>query len=108
MNFIQKTKVGSVYTKYNFKNINLSNFCLIRWSPETRTKIHNHDGKNCMFISINGPLHECRYLHKHMGSLYRSQTIKPLSFYDMKSEDGFHQMFNFDKKVKYSIHRYYD
>jgi len=26
----------------------------------------------------------------------------------MYPEDGYHEMFNYDDRVKYSIHRYYD
>jgi len=101
---IQSINVGP-YIKYTF---GLSNLCLIRWSPKSMTQIHNHGGKNCSFIILNDTLHECRYTDEYIGALYSSKTLNPFRINTIRDKDGYHQMFNFDDRVKYSIHRYYD
>ena len=104
LNPIQKINTGP-YTKYT---LSLSNIALIRWEPKCNTDIHDHEGKNCDFIVLNGSLQENRYKDKYLGSLYSSRCIEPLVNTMIKKSDGYHQMFNFDNRVKYSIHRYYD
>ena len=74
LNPIQRVKIGP-YTKYNFS---LSNIALIRWEPSCSTEIHNHEGKDCDFIVLNGSLHEARYRDKYLGALYSSRCIEPL------------------------------
>ena len=54
-NFINRVKIGNVYTKYSFRR---SNFYLIRWEPKCSTDIHDHNGKKCDFILLNGILQE--------------------------------------------------
>lgn len=103
--FINKVKVGNIYTKYNFE---LSNLVFIKWEPKCNTDIHNHDGKKCKFIVLNGSLQEVRYRDKYLGSVYSSKCIEPLKYTTIRPEDGYHQMFNHDGRIKYSIHRYYD
>tara|TARA_B100000123_G_C25737980_1_gene432454 strand:+ start:373 stop:693 length:321 start_codon:yes stop_codon:yes gene_type:complete len=103
--FINKVKVGNIYTKYNLE---LSNLVFIKWEPKCNTDIHDHNGKNCKFIVLNGALHEARYKEKYLGSLYSNKCIEPLTSTTIKPEDGYHQVFNFDDRAKYSIHRYYD
>ena len=104
-NIINRVKVGNAYTKYTLQ---LSNLALIRWEPKCSTDIHDHEGKKCKFIVLNGSLQENRYTDKNLGSLYSSKCVEPLTFTKIKSEDGYHQMFNNDDWEKYSIHRYYD
>jgi hypothetical protein len=103
LNPIQRVKIGP-YTKYNFS---LSNIALIRWEPSCSTEIHNHEGKDCDFIILNGSLHEARYKDKCLGELYSSKCIEPLTNTTIKDSDGYHQVFNFDNRVKYSLHWYY-
>ena len=104
MNFIQRVKIGNAYTKYT---LGLSNYALIRWEPNCSTEIHDHDGKDCDFIVLNGSLHEARYTEKYQGSLYSSKFIEPLTLTRINDSEGYHQMFNFDDRVKYSLHWYY-
>ena len=101
---IKILKVGP-YTKYTFQ---LSKLSLIRWEPKCNTDIHNHEGKNCDFIVLNGSLHENRYKDKYLGSLYSSKCVEPLTRTTISKDDGYHEMFNYDDWVKYSIHKYYD
>tara|TARA_B100001287_G_C22660592_1_gene520132 strand:- start:1131 stop:1448 length:318 start_codon:yes stop_codon:yes gene_type:complete len=105
MNFITKVRVGNVYTKYT---LSMSNIALIKWEPKSGTEIHDHDGKNCDFIVLNGSLHEARYTDKYLGALYSSKCVEPLLKTTIKKTDGYHQVFNFDNWIKYSIHKYYD
>ncbi len=103
LNPIQRVIVGP-YTKYT---LSLSNMSIIKWEPKCSTIIHNHDGKDCEFIILNGSLHEARYTEKYQGSLYSSKCIEPLTLTRIKDSEGYHQMFNFDNRVKYSLHWYY-
>ena len=105
MNFITKVRVRNVYTKYT---LSMSNIALIKWEPKSSTEIHDHDGKNCDFIVLNGSLHEARYTDKYLGALYSSKCVEPLLKTTIKKTDGYHQIFNFDNWIKYSIHKYYD
>ena len=43
-----------------------------------------------------------------MGGLYSVKTVYPFIKNTMYPEDGYHEMFNHDDRVKYSIHRYYE
>jgi hypothetical protein len=104
-NIINRVKVGNAYTKYSFKR---SNFYFIKWEPKCSTDIHDHNGKKCDFILLNGILREARYDKPHMGGLYSVKTVYPFIKNTMYPEDGYHEMFNHDDRVKYSIHRYYD
>lgn len=104
-NIINRVKVGNAYTKYSLKR---SNFYFIKWEPKCSTDIHDHNGKKCDFILLNGILREARYDKPHMGGLYSVKTVYPFIKNTMYPEDGYHEMFNHDDRVKYSIHRYYD
>ena len=103
MNLLKSVKVGQSYIKYSLP---ISNLYLIKWFPKARTDIHDHDGKKCDFIILNGTLHECRYLNRNRHTLYRSQSLQPFTINSITDSDGFHQIFNFENKVKWSIHRY--
>ena len=100
---IQKLQTGP-YTKYKFS---LSNIALIRWNHLVVQKIIIMKGKDCDFIVLNGSLHEARYKDKYIGALYSSKCIEPLTNTTIKDSDGYHQVFNFDNRVKYSLHWYY-
>jgi hypothetical protein len=76
--------------------------------PKSNTTIHNHDGKDCKFIILNGSLQEIRYKNVNINSLYQSKEIRPLKFNIIKDKDGYHQIYNFDDRFKYSIHHYYN
>jgi hypothetical protein len=102
MNFLKSVKVGQAYTKYT---IPLSNLFLIRWHPKAVTENHGHDGKQCDFIVLKGVLHECRHL-KGRVARYRWQALHPLKMNSINDNEGTHQIFNFDDKEKWSIHRY--
>ncbi len=103
MNFLKSVTIKNIYTKYNLP---FSNLYLIKWFPKVKTDIHNHDGKQCNFMVLNGSLHECRFHKDTIGSLYQSKKINPLQIYSINDEEGYHQIYNFDNRMKYSIHRY--
>ena len=103
MNFLKPILSNKSYSKYNLP---FSNLYLIQWFPKAKTSIHNHDGKQCNFIVLNGSLHECRFHKEKIGSLYKSEKINPLTIYSINDKEGYHQIYNFDNKIKYSIHRY--
>ena len=98
-------KIGNIYTKYVMKTIN-NELALIRWNPKVRTTIHNHSGKECDYYLLGGTLNEVLYKNQNIGSLIRSQNITSFRKNTIKKSE-YHQIFNFDDKTKWSIHRYY-
>ena len=103
MNFLRSVGINNAYIKYR---IPLSNLYLIRWSPKAETEMHEQDGKKCDFMVLNGTLHECRHLRKEKENSYMWQTINPFTINSITDEEGNHQIFNFEKKVVWSIHKY--
>ena len=103
MNFLKRELINFSYFKYTLP---IKNYYLIQWLPKARTNIHDHDGKQCNFMVLNGPLYECRYKDKSIDSLQSSQAIKQFQMNSINDSEGYHQIFNFDNKIKYSIHRY--
>ena len=102
--FLKCEFINASYFKYTLP---IKNYYLIKWFPGSRTTIHNHNGKQCDFMLLNGSLTECRYLGKNIGSLIEVNKIKPLKISSINDEIGHHQMFNFDDEVRWSIHKYY-
>lgn len=98
-------KIGNIYTKYMIKFIN-NELALIQWNPKVRTSIHNHGGKNCDFYLLGGTINEVRYKNQNIGSLIAAQRITSFRKNTVKKLE-YHQIFNFDDKTKWSIHRYY-
>jgi hypothetical protein len=92
------------YIKYKLP---ITNFYLIQWKPKSKTDIHNHNGKNCQFVLFNSSLQEVRYKNKKISSLYESNKIKPFKIQLINDNQGYHQVFNFDDKIKWSLHHYY-
>ena len=106
-----------MFKQYFMKNVNyqyikiklpfLKDGYLIRWNPVSKTDIHNHNNKQCDFMVLNGELLECIYLNKSISSLDNIRKIEPLKLYTMNDDLGYHQVFNLEKTVKWSIHNYY-
>ena len=99
------TNVNNQYVKFRLPF--LKEGYLIRWNQLSRTDIHNHDDNQCDFIVLNGELLECIYQNESIGSLNNIRKIKPLQLYTINDDIGYHQVFNLEKKVKWSIHNYY-
>lgn len=102
--FISKN-VNNQYVKFRLPF--LKEGYLIRWNRLSRTDIHNHDNNQCDFIVLNGELLECIYKNKSIGSLSNVRKVQPFKLYTINDNIGYHQVFNLDKKVKWSIHNYY-
>tara|TARA_Y100001958_G_C21234031_1_gene560152 strand:+ start:1761 stop:2078 length:318 start_codon:yes stop_codon:yes gene_type:complete len=92
---------------YNKVRIPFTNTYLIQWLPSSRTDIHNHLGEKCDFVPLYGSLHEVRFHQKNIGSLYESKKRNVFEKVHINDDMGYHQIFNFDKNYKLSIHRYY-
>jgi hypothetical protein len=103
MNFLKPILRTKAYSKYMTL---IPDIYLIKWNPKERSDIHNHDGKQCDFMILNGSLHECRFKTNKIGSLYQNQSLKPFQVYSINDKEGYHQLYNFDDSIKYSIHRY--
>ena len=62
LNSLLKTElINSSYIKYNLP---IKNYFLIQWFPFSHTLIHGHDGKECIFFTLNGSLKEYKYSDK--------------------------------------------
>ena len=103
MNFLRPVLKTKAYSKYMTF---IPNIYLIQWSPKEKTDIHNHAGKQCDFIILNGSLHECRFINNTIGGLFKSHSLQPFKIHSINDQEGYHQLYNFDDKVKYSLHRY--
>jgi len=103
MNFLKPIMRTDAYSKFRTPFVNIY---LIRWSPKSRTNIHKHDGKQCSFLILNGSLHECRFINNTISGLYKSHLLKSFQVHSINDKEGYHQLYNFDDKIKYSLHRY--
>ena len=104
MNFLNS------FLKCEFKNASylkytlpIQNYYLIKWFPFSRTKIHDHDGKQCNFMILNGLMSEKRY---GINADVTESILQQLKIYSINDEIGTHSMHNTDDKVKWSLHRY--
>ena len=90
------------YIKYKIPSL-YSEIYLIKWFPNSKTKIHNHRGKNCSFLLLKGSLTETRYLKNNKIEI---NEIKPFQINSINDEIGTHRIKNNDNIVKWSLHRY--
>lgn len=102
--FLKSININNQYVK--FKLPFLKEGYLIRWNKLSKTDIHNHNNKQCDFILLNGELLECIYKSKSIHSLDTIRRIDKLKKYSINDTIGYHQIFNLDKKIKWSIHNY--
>jgi hypothetical protein len=103
--FLKSININNQYVK--FKLPFLKEGYLIRWNKLSKTDIHHHNNKQCDFILLNGELLECIYKKKSINSLDTIRKIDKLKKYSINDTIGYHQIFNLDKKIKWSIHNYY-
>lgn len=103
--FLKRYNINEQYIK--FKLPFFTETYLIRWNPKSRTIIHSHGGKKCDFMVLSGNLFECIYEKNEIYSLKRTRDIISYNKYSINDSIGYHQVFNFDDKKKWSIHRYY-
>ena len=83
-----------------------SEIYLIRWNKNSKSLIHNHNGKNCHFIIFNGNLKEYIYENKNMKSLKDRHLLKPFQINFINDDIGYHQIINMNHKNIWSLHRY--
>ena len=95
------------YNKYRLPSFK-SDIYLIEWLPNVKTECHGHNQKNCEFLILKGPLFEKRYLKKNGLSNSKSEMLVYNRFDRGFINDsiGNHQMINFSRYKKWSIHRY--
>jgi len=80
-----------------------SDIYLIKWLPHSKTKIHNHKGRNCNFLLLKGSLTETRYLKNNTTE---TNVIHPLQINFINDEIGKHELINNDNTIQWSLHRY--
>ena len=95
------------YNKYRLPSFK-SDIFLIEWLPNVKTECHGHNQKNCDFLILKGPLFEKRYLKKNSSGKHNSEIFVYNRFERGFINDsiGNHQMINFSRYKKWSIHRY--
>ena len=81
-----------------------SNLYLIKWLPHSKTKIHNHRGKDCNFILLKGSLIETRYFENNTTEI---NILQPLQINHINDEIGKHQIENNNTTIQWSLHKYY-
>ena len=105
LRFIKRYNINNQYIK--FKIPLLKEAYLIQWNPKSETIIHAHDGKQCDFMVLSGSLFECIYSGNQGGSLKHTRILTPYQKYSINDPIGSHQVFNFEAKKNWSLHRYY-
>ena len=103
MNYFRPVLRTKAYSKYMTP---IPDVYFIKWNPKSSTDIHNHGGKQCDFMILNGSLHECRFLNNTIGGFYKSHSLNSFQVYSINDKEGYHQLYNFDDKIKYSLHKY--
>ena len=78
---------------------------LILWEPNHMTNIHNHDGKNCVFMKVRGDFNE---------KVYKNDVLVGENYYDLllhmgeiNDNIGKHSLKNLSDEIGVSIHIYY-
>ena len=96
--------------KTNYHKIKLPSFksdlYLIFWNPNSRSKIHNHNGKKCNFVLLNGYLNEYIYENKNYDSLKDYNSLKPFTINYIDDSIGYHQIMNIENKTVITLNRY--
>ena len=90
------------YNKYRLPSFK-SEIYLIEWLPNVKTECHGHNQKNCEFIILKGPLFEKRYFKNNDSGIFVYNRFDRGFIND---SIGKHQMINFSRYKKWSIHRY--
>ena len=80
---------------------------MIKWKPRAWTEIHNHDGKQCDFIILNGTLRESRSRSDGINSFVKTDKLLPFTKHSINDKIGYHQMYNHEDRIKWSLHKYY-
>ena len=87
--------------------IPFSKYYLIRWKPRALTPIHGHDGKDCVFMVLNGRLKENVYTRLSTGYfMKRSKVIEANDISFINDSHGEHTIQNIEHKATWSLHRY--
>ena len=102
--FLKNELKNSSYLKYTLP---IKNYYLVKWYPRASSKIHNHNGKQCNFMILNGSLNESRFRTEEKSDIIGTQLLNPFKIYKINDTEGYHQMFNLGYKNKWSIHKYY-
>ena len=93
----------NIYKKYSLI-IKDSEFAFIKWYPQVITKIHDHKGKRCTYLLLNGPLIETIYHKTHNNQKLNKREQFEIGYID--DDIGLHSIQNPSNKNKYSLHYY--
>ena len=107
MNYL-KPIIKHGYKKYP---IPLTNYCIIMWNKQSKSHIHNHNGNECYFITLNNGLKEIIYKNKDIDSKKIKQIdkkqLKQFVVNHINDNIGYHQILNESNKTIWSIHKYF-
>ena len=103
MKVFKKLFKDQPYYKYRLPS-SKGKLYLIQWNPNQYTHIHKHDGKDCHFYILKGPLHEQVY-NKDFKIIHKTTYHqKDMGF--INDHIGYHKMSNQFNDYKWSLHYY--
>lgn len=95
---------GSYYSKIRLPFKKNEKY-LVLWEPKHSTNIHNHNGKNCVFMKVRGDFNE---------KVYKNDILVGENYYDLllhmgeiNDNIGKHSLKNISDEIGVSIHIYY-
>ena len=94
------------YRKYRLPSFT-GKLYLIQWNPERYTDLHGHDGKDCHFYILKGPLNESVYTKQKFN--FEMKHINHHKKGDMgfiNDSIGLHVIHNPCNKYKWSLNFY--
>lgn len=99
---IKIININNQYIKYKIPFIKSESY-LIKWLPNSETKFHGHNGKQCEFYILGFYLKEIR----KSKNFTINHTLGPLQKFTINDKIGKHKMINPHDRVIWSYHKYY-
>tara|TARA_B110000046_G_C12849950_1_gene337298 strand:- start:49 stop:363 length:315 start_codon:yes stop_codon:yes gene_type:complete len=103
MDVIRKLFKDKPYYKYRLPSVK-GKLYLIQWNPNQYTDIHKHDGNDCHFYILKGPLNETVY-NKDFQIIHKT-TYQKKDMGFINDNIGYHKMRNTSNEYKWSLHLY--
>lgn len=94
---------SSFYTKIKLPSL-FSKRYLIRWQPNHRTKLHNHNNMKCEFYLLKGQIKEIQFNQNNIISNKLLSKFLDKAF--ITDKIGNHIVENTSKNISYTYHIY--
>ena len=99
---IKIININNQYIKYKIPFTKSESY-LIKWLPNTKTKFHDHKGKQCDFYILGFYLEEIR----KSKNFTKHHTLGPLQKFSINDKIGQHKIINSHDRIVWSLHNYY-